>query len=328
MDTRVYGRNLGTLIQTRLTHGLAVEFVNKILDGTVTGYSLSSFFQEDSDYIVGITYYPIRTDLFITGQITTLQTVTIGSKLATLSDYTKEIVTYANFISLGSVTINKQFNNFLDYEPYTKVRLYVPYFEIIDLPMEECYGKAVDLFLAMDFTTGKGTLYVYTNMGANLITSKTAQIGIKLPLGKTNAQEQQRNKILNGIDAFTGFGGLVLGAETGSGVVTGGSVGMIGRTIKNELNNNVSRLKSYHGGMGGFDMLAVDKTCYVIIESPKNITYPNRSIKGGVCKQNKTLSAISGYTEIGEIHFNPSGYEIMDDEISEVIDLLHTGVIL
>ena len=325
MDSFEYPVNgyLRTQILTRLTHTLYASFINQIIGGTVTNYAIANFFQQDSDFIVRTMYYPVKTDLFVKNEYVS-HYLTIGTKVASFgTDDTKEIVKWYNSIELFNISVSRYFNNFLDFSPYTKITLFIPYFPEINLTPEEIYGRYIKCYISLDFSSGKATVYVYSNASSTapdsvLLDTKTAQIGIDIPLGKTNAEEQQRNKVLNGIDATIGFGGLALGGMSGSGLVTAGGLGMIGKTIKNELNNNITRLTSYTGGTGNHDMLAVVKQPMLIIQRPQNVKYPDLHLKGKPCRKNLPLSSVTGYTEIGEIHFNPSGYEIYDDEIEEI----------
>ena len=39
------------------------------------------------------------------------------------------------------------------------------------------------------------------------------------------------------------------------------------------------------------------------------------------------MSTLSGYVEIGEIHFDPKNADIYQDEITEIVELLQKGVI-
>ena len=308
------------------TYANAQSFFGDIIDGTVSGYSLTGLLNNDSDYVVKGIYYPIKIDGFISTGGSTSTHIIVGKKItSTDADLISGMDAYQ---SICSFTITRQHNNFLDFAPYTKMTFHFPYFDDIELPLERIYGKQVIVYLGADLVNNKFTLYLATDSGSTIIATQTGTIGIELSLGKTNAQEMDRNNVLQTFSGVMSLLGLGVGTASGNPLVTVGSVGMLNKTVTNAVNNNVNHLKSYHTGNGNRSSLAQDTNIYIIRETVTDIRYPNYSIKGGVCKQNLSLSSVTGYTEIGEIHFNPSDNVIYDDEISEIIDLLHTGVIL
>ena len=94
------------------------------------------------------------------------------------------------------------------------------------------------------------------------------------------------------------------------------------------IENNVDHLKGYRGLGGDRSGLSVDKDIYLITDLPVQPYHIDASLVGKPLKRTRTLSAVSGYTEVGVIHFNPSNYEIYQNEVDEIVSLLHEGVIL
>ena len=162
MDNYTYGVN-GTMPSrhhTCMDFATVSEFLRKILDGTVTNFSLASFFQQDSDYITGIQFFPIDVAKFIDGSVTA-NNVIIGRELAPTTNPVKQVVNWKNYIQIFSLTITRTFNNFLDFEPYTRMKLSIPYFGFVDIPTEYAYSGTLDGYVAVDFSSGKATLYIY-----------------------------------------------------------------------------------------------------------------------------------------------------------------------
>ena len=291
--------------------------------GTLTAFSVSDLFTSDSDYFVKFTYYPIRLDKFVA--LTPVSSITVGKK-SNVSYTGFSIPQTPSYITLFSTTISRSFNNFLDYAPYTKIQLFVPYFNLVEIPPEVAYSGTLYGYVSLDFTNGSMTLYVY--VGTKFVDSKTCKIGIDIALGKGNKQEQQRNNILQAITGIGSVVGLGVGVASGNPLITAGSVAMLTGNVTKYLQNNVDRLRSYNGGSGNRDMLAVDKTVKLIIERPYNVSQPTAHLRGRMMNRNASLSSLTGFTQIGEIHFEPKNYEIYNDEINEIVELLKTGVIL
>ena len=299
------------------------QFSSDLANGTTTGFSIADFFQSNSDYVVKFTYYPIRIEMFA-DTIIGVDSIKIGKK--SLSYNAWGLSKVKNYIELFHVSPSRPFNNFLDFSPYTKISLIVPYFEKIDIQPELVYGTTLYGYVSVDFNNGSMTLYLYAN--SRFIDSRTCKIGIDVALGKGNKDEQMRNNVLQGITALGSAVGLGVGVYTGNPLITAGSVAMLTGNVTKALQNNVDRLTGYKGGSGSRDMLAVDKTIKLVYETPTNITQPNAHLRGRMMNANATLNTLTGFTQIGEIHFEPKGYDIYGDEISEIVELLKTGVVL
>ena len=328
MDNYSYyinGGSLGSRIHTVVDPATVLEFMTALLSGSIQNYSLANFVQNDSDYVSGIKFFPVDVSQFISSY-SSLQLITIGKVLFHTTNATKNVVSWKNYVKIFSLTISRYFSNFLDFEPYTRIKVYVPYFGFIEIPTDYAYKGTLDFYMAIDFSTGNGTVYVY--YVDYMVTSKKAKISIDVPLGKTNAEEQQRNKVLHSLQAGVAGGVLALGIASGNPLLTGGAVTKAGGIMANALNDNVSRLTSYDGGSGGTDSLAVTKACLLYIERPSAVYRASASILGKPCRTSLSLSSLSGYTKVGTIHFEPQGQPIYQDEMEEIVGLLQKGVYL
>jgi len=327
MDNYAYGINgaIPSRIHTCMDYATVSEFLQKILSGAITNYALANFVQNDSDYIAGVKFFPIDVSKFLSSSVTG-NNIVIGKSLCPTTNAVKQVVQWKNYLKLFSVTFSRYFGNFLDFEPYTRLKVYVPYFGFIEIPTDYAYKGTLDFYASVDFSTGNATVYVYYSN--YMVTSKTAKISIDVPIGKTNAEEQQRNKVLHGLQAGIAGGVIALGVASGNPLLTGGAITKAGGIMANALNDNVSRLTSYNGGSGGTDSLAVTKACLKYVERPSAVYGPSASVLGRPCRQTLSLSALSGYTKVGTIHFEPQGEPIYQDEMEEIVGLLQKGVYL
>lgn len=329
MDTLKLECNQFQLIESKyiVTRGTVSNFTNALLNGTLSGYSVPNFIQNDSDYVQKISYYPILIPPFIeTGGSTANVNIKIGS---VPSDYTGtafyDTKSYVQIFSSTNAKATRTFNNFLDFEPYTTFSIYVPFFESIDIPAIDMY-KGINGFLSVDFTSGTATLYITTSTGIPLIT-RNSNIATDLPLGATNKQEQQRNNVLQMISLAGSIAGTVVGVASGNPLITAGSIGLGVKNVTQYLQNNVDKY-SGRGGNGHKDTMACDKNIIIYKETVQNPKLPDAHLVGRPLNENKLLSTLSGFTKVGEIHFDPKGADIYGDEISEIVTLLQNGVIL
>lgn len=300
-----------------------------IINGQIKDYSISNFFQNNSDYFVKCHVFPF--DLRAVCQsINDNAPIKIGKK--TFSTFQPREITNnpsPPIVKWFSFKQTRLYNNFLDFAPYTKMTLYVPFLEPFNLPLEQIYGKTVNGYLSLDAKTGYMTVWLFVVMddGERFIEKKSAKISMDIPIGKSNAEEKDRNNILQAISALGSVAGIAIGAYTGNAILTAGSVGVATRSVIQTMNNNVDRLSSYNGSSGRADEMCCDKNVQLIIERPQNIQIPDKHLVGKPCEQTTTLQSLSGFTKVGEIHFNPMDNDIITlTEIDEIVALLIAGV--
>lgn len=299
--------------------------IDDIINGTINSYSLSNFLQNNSDYVASLKFIPLNIDLFLVNFSTDF--VIIGNKIC--SNYTDwySWVSEKTNVTLFTLTLTRTHNNFLDFAPYTKYTLYVPYFENIEIDPLLAYGHTLTCYVSLDVHTGVYSLMLERDDGL-IINQQNVNIGIEISLGKSNAEEIQRNNVLHSISLLGSALTIGVGAVTGNPIATGVGISTATKGVTTALQNNVKHLTSYHGGDGNRGELICDKVIKLIKESPSGARAPAISIKGKPLYTNYYLSSLTGYTEIGDINFNTGNAEIYDDEMTEIIDLLHSGVIL
>ena len=295
-----------------------------IIDGTLNGYGIADFFQENSDYIVKFLYYPFAISKLFS--LSTAGDLHLGKKTFTSYPYMYTIRRPDNnnpaLKYWFTISPQRRFNNFLDFEPYTKMTLDVPFFESININPEIAYGHDIEGYLSVDIINNHATLYIYID-GTYLYETRSAQMGVEIPLGKTNAQEQKRNNVLSLISLGTG-----ITANMGKGgVATPQGIQLLGGFATNMMSNNVDRMKGYKGGSGFLDSLQVDKKILLTIEYPTNVRDVNPALKGRATNENLSLSDLSGYTKVGEIHLE--GFDTAtSSELDMIENELKNGVIL
>ena len=294
----------------------------KIVRGTLTGF-VTDIQQNTEDYILGITYYPFNLSYFGTFQE---ENLCIGKKV--FSDLKYKTITMRKVINIGTVyRRSREFNNFLDFAPYTKMTLQVPFFEKFDIDPRDVYEHYIEIYMSVDLAKNQATCFLYRDNNY-LIDTRSAVLGIDIPLGKTNEAEQKRNNLLQTISAIGSVGGIAVGAVTGNPLITGASVGLLTKNITTGLQNNVDRLSGFKGSNGGRDFLSVDKRIILMIERPQLIKRPSMSLKGKVLNETRALNTLSGYTECDIVHFEPHDTLMTEEEIDDIITQLERGVYL
>lgn len=312
-----------------MTYNYINSIIQGVINGTINTWFQSDFFQETSDYIVKYFMLPVDYLKFYPNEPTNRKTVTsirLGKVSVNLDGYA--LIKAIPPLKLFEYDMTRYYNNFLDYPPYTKIKLYVPFFEEIELDGQVLYGTKLIAYVAVDFTSGHSTLYLYAD--TILIDVKTANIAIEMPVGRSNAEEQQRNRNLIKMQFLGDL--IVGGVQAGTGQYIKSGLTMAQSTLsiaEKTAQNNVRRMTGYKGSSGTRDTLAVDKTVKLIFERPTNIKYPDYAVVGKPTEELfSSLVGMTGYIKVGQINFNYDNQAIYTDEVDEIVSLLQSGVIL
>ena len=127
-------------------------------------------------------------------------------------------------IDLGSCTVPREYNNFLDYQ--TTAQLYIPFCGVCELPMDRVLNHELSIKLIVDYVTGSGTAVVFVD---NLpLLYQQGVIGVSIPMTATNSAEFGKtiagNLVKTAADAVSGdLGGAAAGALDSAAAIWQGS---------------------------------------------------------------------------------------------------------
>lgn len=166
--------------------------------------------------VCGISYVPCAISKYYKNQGT--ETIKIGKLDTGIS--ANVIKNEASNFKLAEFKIERKFNNFLDYEPYTKYQLYLPYVGVIELPTNTIVsnkGTTVVVKGAIDISTLTLTYTIYSN---NMVIYETSvPYGQSIPISLTDrigtfssAITETTNKAVGAVVA--GATGNVMGVAT------------------------------------------------------------------------------------------------------------------
>lgn len=221
-------------------------------------------------------------------------------------------------VDCGSLVINKYWGNYLDYNPYTKVQLFLPFIGFIDVNTDDVMGKTLNVRYYIDLMTG--TCQCFVEVEGSILYTFTGNCATQIPITGSNY-----NAIIQAsINA-------VAGAATG--LVTGGVAGAMS-SVGQDLISSASNVESLKvgvqrsGGISASGALMSYKRPYVILSRPtQSIPKDYKEFKGHPCNVTFTLSDLTGYTEVEYIHLE--GFEnATSDEKSAIESALMNGVIL
>ena len=220
----------------------------------------------------------------------------------------------AQFIEVqcGALNVNEFWSAYLDYEPYTKAEIYLPFCGVHQLSVDDIMNKTVEVRYHVDILSGACCAYV--KCGESVLYQFIGQCSSSIPISGNDF-----TNVINGVlSAATAIGSLV---------ATGGAsaplaVPALSATALNALKPNIEKSGAM-GGTGG--MLAMQKP-YLILTRPRQAHPANQNHYTGYPSFiTENLSELSGYTEIEEIHLE--NVQATDNELDEIVNLLKSGVI-
>ena len=241
-----------------------------------------------------------------------------------------------NIVKLCTITIPHVYNNFMDYA-ISKYSLYLPFVGYVTLDNYKYVNQEFSVYCSIDFQNGdiiywlcKGNATVGQTIG-DLIDSYEAHVGIDISLSQSNANENMRNSYLGAWKMVGDIFNSIVDMYTSPFGIKG-----IKSSVSGGIENTsaIFRAKEKHiskasAGSGRNKLIGPTSVVLVCdLANPVAVSSAWESINGYPLQETRTLSALTGYTEVGEIHFNPSGADIYNDEINEIVTLLQAGVIL
>ena len=228
---------------------------------------------------------------------------------------------------LGGVRVPYGFDNtFLDYEPFTRVSIYLPFIGIRPLDTDEVMGQAVDVTYQFDNISGACIAFVTINDSVRY--SYVGSCAMGLPISQQNwgqtyiaAATVAAGALAGGIGAAAGAAGQGVASMLGNGVA-GAVQGAGGMGALNIPKPTISRSGSISGAGAA---LGVNHP-YLIIERPTKASAANPApVTGLVSGRTLSLGSLSGYNIIESVHL--SGVPATASELDEIERLLYQGVV-
>ena len=308
-----------------------VNVVNDNLNNKTFLDNLNYLFTEPAQFFVSLKAYPFDIKEYYNNSLT-LQKVKMGKAQMKVGDQDVSapgLYGYPQYKYLGKFKIERKFNNYLDFSPYTKIEMYLPFAGIITLDTNVVTDKEIRILLAVDFDTGKANYYLVRHEDSqgeydgDIIQTVECQMGIDIPLGSYNANEQMKNVLMTGMSSI---GGAVTTMATGNPMpLVSSSINAVSGTFK-ALQERVTK-----GGVSsGSNNLMTPYHPYLIITRP---TYGSNgpddyvSYKGRPLFKNCKLGNLTGFTVCNDFHLENFG-SATDSEINSIDALLKEGIII
>lgn len=216
-------------------------------------------------------------------------------------------------IDCGSINVNEYWGAYLDYSPYTKAELYLPYCGIHPIDIDDIMGKAVKVVYHVDILTGACVAYV--KCGDSVLYSYIGQCASSIPVSGSDW-----TNMINGIiNASTAIGSM---AATG-GLTAPMAASTIATTAVNTIKPSIER----SGSLSGTGGIMGNQIPYLILTRPRQaLPELQNQFSGYPSFISSYLGDLVGYTEVDSIHLE--GISATGAELNEIESILKGGVIL
>lgn len=216
-------------------------------------------------------------------------------------------------LDCGSLQVSEFWGAYLDYAPYTKLMLWLPYIGFRQITPDDVMGLSVNIKYHVDVLSGSCVAYVMCD--GKLIYSYQGQCSSQIPV----AAHAYNNAV---------SGAIQLAGAVGSMIATGGMTAPLvapgmAQTAINSMKGETQR----SGGVGGTGgLMGVQKPYIVIVRPEQAVPINQNKLEGYPSLMSGPLSNFAGFTKVESIHLQ--GMAATEAEKNEILSLLKEGVIL
>lgn len=218
-------------------------------------------------------------------------------------------------IDCGTVNLKEHFNNVFDYDPFTKVSIFLPFIGFRQLNISDIMRGDISVKYGIDVLTGAclAKISVTRDLNENVLYTFSGNCAVQYPVSSGSYVG-----ILTGL---LGIAGGIAGTIASGGALApmlmgaGASVGAMHTNIEHSGN-----IGSNAGAMG-------IKKPYIVIERPQTkIPLYGVDIEGKPQNETVILGTCSGHVRVKAAEFN--GFSCTAGELTKIKQLLSSGIII
>lgn len=215
-------------------------------------------------------------------------------------------------VNCGTVSVAEYFGNVFDYDPHTKISLYLPFIGVVPLKTSEVMRSSVNVTYGVDVITGACLAKVrITRDGAGgILYSYGGSCACHYPISSGS------------------YAGIISGIVTSAigiagGIATGSPLAAIGGAVAGlrQAHTDIQRSGGFTGCAGAMG----PKKPFLIIDRPQTrMATDVEKYLGKASNSTQFIGDCVGFIRATEVHFSAPG--VFDDEAREIENLLKAGV--
>lgn len=265
------------------------------------------------DYIMGLRAIPVSPQTSAQAQ-----SVSVGNVTTPSTVQMKPVTAQYKRFDFGSVDFKEFSKSFLDYSPYTRVSLYLPFIGFVKIDADIMNEKAVNIQYSVDVLSGAFMAFVIA--GEKALYSFSGSMGLDVPINS-----QSYNNILSGIiGTVGGVASLVAAGITGGLAVPMGISG-VSNSIAGIVNAAKPSVEHGNGLSGGPGVMGVTYPFFIIMRPMQSIPENVQEYTGFPANLLLPLNDVSGFTKVEYCHLE--NISATEAEKAEIMALLKEGVI-
>lgn len=217
---------------------------------------------------------------------------------------------YSAVKTFATFMVPHKFNNFLDFEPYTSMNLYLPFIGIKEIQPSIVVGRTIKIDYVIDIITGACKALVYVN--SILTYEYSGTMGIDLPLTSSNRAQLEVGYVQSAIG-------------TVANVASGNYLGALNTAVTGAFQQfHTETSGQFAPNTEGYS----PRSIYLIASYPtyQDIDTFNHT-HGRKCNLSLTLGNLQGYTICAD-GVDLSGLNCLEEEKEQLRDLLTSGFYL
>lgn len=267
--------------------------------------SVRKLFANPMDCILGLSVFPFRIGMSGTKEV---KVGSVGTGIQ--MDYT---LTQYWPVDCGIVTVPEQWGAYMDYSPYTKINIYLPYIGFRPISADDVMGKTLHLRYLVDIFSGACTAEL--KCGSSVLYSWSGNCAQQIPI----TGQSWQGAYTAALSIAAGVVSLASGGATApmaAGAIASATVNSM------SLKPEVQRGGSISGAAG----FTAGQKPYLVRTNPRSaIPSGQNKYHGYPSFVTVNLGSISGYNEIYSIHLE--GIPATSEELSEIETILKGGAI-
>lgn len=248
------------------------------------------------------------------------QAVKVGniSTGVTLTKASSQYVT----VNCGTINIAENWKGYLDYSPYTKISIFLPYIGDHELDIDVIQNTTLGVVYHVDILSGACVAFITANN--RVVYQFAGQCAVSIPITSENFTQ---TLLSLGTLVAAGVGAVATGglsAPVTAATIAGGTTAMA-NTAGNVASSKPRFAKS--GNVSGGNGLMGSQSPYLMIQRPKPCVPASQNIYTGYPAYiTYSLSSLSGFTQVQDIHLDD--ISCTETERNEILSKLREGVIL
>lgn len=236
---------------------------------------------------------------------------------------------------IGEIKVTGYYNSFLDFEPFTKLAIFLPFIGFKMLDCSLFMGKMLKVRYIVDLVTGTCKAVLFAD--GVPVNSFDGQIGIDIPVTSSNRAQVEAGYISSFIDTIGQVASFSPASQTTyakppknpgtTSMTTAGAVGAVANVaggIWDAIASNQFHAQT-GGGISPSCMAYETRDVYLIYDRP---TYQDISgfahTYGRLCRLTRRIGGLKGFTKTS-IDIDLSGIPCTDIERDEIRNILSTG---